>query len=103
MDQNDMAVVVPAASTTVGVVGGWLQGGGHTLLASYYGMGADQPLSLQVVTADGRFVTADPDTNADLFYALRGGGAGKPSLQDADCSSQLQNSKLIRTSNLTSP
>ena len=33
-------------------------------------------LSLQVVTADGRVVTADPRTNPDLFFALRGGGGG---------------------------
>jgi hypothetical protein len=78
MDTHNMTVVVPGADTasTVGVYGGWMAGGGHSIVGSKYGMGADQPLSLQVVTADGRFVTADPDTNKDLFYALRGGGPG---------------------------
>lgn len=29
---------------------------------------------MEVVTADGRFVTASASTNSDLFWALRGGG-----------------------------
>lgn len=61
---------------TVGIVGGWAQGGGHGPLAPLFGMGADDVLSLEVVTSDGRFVTANADENADLFWALRGGGAG---------------------------
>lgn len=41
-----------------------------------YGMAADQILALEVVTADGRFVTATPTHNSDLFWALGGGGGG---------------------------
>lgn len=37
-------------------------------------MGADQVLSLQVVTADGQFRTASPTENTELFWAIRGGG-----------------------------
>jgi FAD binding domain/Berberine and berberine like len=77
MDQYNMTIVVPGGST-VGAYGGWMAGGGHSVLGSYYGLGADQALSIDVVTPDGRFVTADPDNNADLFWALRGGGPGKP-------------------------
>ncbi|KAK8052865.1 restculine oxidase precursor [Apiospora saccharicola] len=76
MECHNMTLVVPSDST-VGVYGGWMTGGGHSPIASLYGLGADQPLSLQVVTADGRFVTADPDTNPDLYYALRGGGPAR--------------------------
>lgn len=61
---------------TVGIVGGWIQGGGHGPLSPLFGMGADDVLSIDVVTSDGRFVTANADENADLFWALRGGGAG---------------------------
>ncbi|KAI6312889.1 hypothetical protein MCOR07_008123 [Pyricularia oryzae] len=61
---------------TVGAVGGWMLGGGHGHVTSTLGLGADQPLSLSVVTADGRFVTADATHNADLFWALRGSGVG---------------------------
>ncbi|KAK8095637.1 FAD-binding domain-containing protein [Apiospora kogelbergensis] len=61
---------------TVGGVGGWVGGGGHSVVSSTLGLGADQVLALRVVTADGRYVTADPFTNPDLFFALRGGGGG---------------------------
>jgi FAD/FMN-containing dehydrogenase len=43
-------------------------------MSGLYGMGADQALAFEVVTADGRFVTADESSNSDLFWALRGGG-----------------------------
>lgn len=68
-------VTLTAASClTVGSYGGWITGGGHSPLSSKYGLGVDQVLSLQVVTADGRYVTADPKKNEDLFFAMRGGG-----------------------------
>lgn len=75
MEEHNVTFVTPGRYT-VGVYGGWFQGGGHNALASWYGMGADQILSLQVVTAEGKFVTASPEENPDLFYALRGGGPG---------------------------
>jgi len=37
-------------------------------------MAADQVLALELVTASGRFITASPEENPDLFWALRGGG-----------------------------
>lgn len=73
MDRHNMTLIV-AGRYTVGPYGGWMAGGGHSVLGSKYGLGADQPLSINVVTADARFVTADPNQNTDLFYALRGGG-----------------------------
>lgn len=60
----------------VSVAGGWTQAGGHAALSSYYGMGADQVLEFKVVTADGSLKIANPTTNQDLFWALRGGGPG---------------------------
>ncbi|KAI1812429.1 hypothetical protein GGS20DRAFT_578319 [Poronia punctata] len=68
--------VVAAGCNTVGGSGGWLSSGGHSTVTSTFGLGADQALSFEVVTADGRLVTADPLTNQDLFWALRGGGGG---------------------------
>jgi FAD/FMN-containing dehydrogenase len=44
------------------------------MLGSLHGMGADQVLEMQVVTADGQFLTASPTENTDLFWAIRGGG-----------------------------
>ncbi|OAA55515.1 FAD binding domain-containing protein [Niveomyces insectorum RCEF 264] len=59
---------------SVGITGGYVQGGGHSPLGALHGMGADQVLSIQAVSADGRFLTASPTENADLFWAIRGGG-----------------------------
>ena len=61
---------------TVGLAGGWTQGGGHSSLSSVYGLGADQALEWEVVTADGRLVVASPTENSDLYWALSGGGGG---------------------------
>ena len=76
MAENDMAMVAPGGAT-VGANGGWFGSGGHGTLTSLYGLGSDQALSLNVVTADGRLVEANVNHNRDLFYALRGGGARK--------------------------
>jgi len=59
---------------TVGVMGGYIQGGGHSPLSSIYGIAADHALSMEVVLASGEFVTASATQNSDLFWALRGGG-----------------------------
>ncbi|KAM7194560.1 FAD binding domain containing protein [Naviculisporaceae sp. PSN 640] len=63
--------VVGGEGKTVGLVGGYIQGGGHSPLTSIYGMAADHVLSINLVTADGRFITADAKTNSDIFWALK--------------------------------
>ncbi|MGW0390354.1 FAD-binding oxidoreductase [Streptomyces sp. NPDC003042] len=69
-------------ATTGGVVsttgiGGLTTGGGMGHLARRCGLACDNLLSADVVTADGSFVTCgeeQPGENADLFWAVRGGG-----------------------------
>ncbi|KAL0564620.1 hypothetical protein V5O48_017423 [Marasmius crinis-equi] len=61
---------------TVGAVGGYTQGGGHSALSSMYGLAADQALEFEVITAQGKFVRASPRENKDLYWALSGGGGG---------------------------
>lgn len=61
---------------TVGVAGGYTQGGGHSALSTEFGLGADNTLEWEVVTADGRVVKASRTENSDLYWALSGGGAG---------------------------
>ena len=59
--------------STTGIAGLTL-GGGIGYLARGYGLSCDNLLSADVVTADGKFLHANADENADLFWALRGGG-----------------------------
>ncbi|RFU78090.1 6-hydroxy-d-nicotine oxidase [Trichoderma arundinaceum] len=66
--------VVAGGCPTVGAAGGWVQSGGHGPLSSTYGLGADQTLEFEVVTADGRHLNASRSENSDLFWALSGGG-----------------------------
>jgi FAD/FMN-containing dehydrogenase len=68
--------VLVGSCPTVGVAGGFSQGGGHSPLSAKYGLAADQVLEWEVVTADGRHLAASPSQHADLYWALRGGGGG---------------------------
>ncbi|KAK4158070.1 bifunctional solanapyrone synthase [Chaetomidium leptoderma] len=72
-EQNNVTVV-GGECRTVGIAGGYIAGGGHSPLSSLVGMGADQVLSMEVVLPNGKFVTANKDSNPDLYWALRGGG-----------------------------
>ncbi|KAI3335440.1 hypothetical protein F4824DRAFT_489622 [Ustulina deusta] len=65
--------VVGGTSKSVSV-GGYLTGGGHSILSPRYGMGADNVLELEVVTPMGDIVIANECQNEDLFWAMRGGG-----------------------------
>jgi FAD/FMN-containing dehydrogenase len=55
---------------------GIAQAGGLGLLARAYGTTVDAVESLRIVTADGRLLSADDRSHADLFWACRGGGGG---------------------------
>jgi hypothetical protein len=67
-------VAVGGNCPTVGLAGGYIQGGGHGPLSSKFGLAADQALEFEVVTANGTLLTASNTSNSDLFWALRGGG-----------------------------
>ncbi|KAJ5358569.1 FAD binding domain protein [Penicillium cataractarum] len=68
--------IVSGECPTVGIAGGYSQGGGHSALSSRYGLGADQVLEWEVIDGNGRFLVANRQQNTDLFWALCGGGGG---------------------------
>jgi hypothetical protein len=73
---NSAGVSIPGGSCpTVGVAGLAL-GGGLGVVGRLHGLTCDAISSVQVVTADGRLVTASATANSDLYWACRGGGGG---------------------------
>jgi FAD/FMN-containing dehydrogenase len=69
---HDLLLPVGVNSTT-GIAGLTL-GGGFGWTTRKFGMTIDNLLSAQVVTAAGDIITASDSENADLFWAIRGGG-----------------------------
>jgi FAD/FMN-containing dehydrogenase len=63
--------VMTAGGSTVGI-GGYLTGGGHSVLSSTYGLAADQVLEMEIVTPGGDILTVNECQNQDLFWAMRG-------------------------------
>lgn len=55
-------------------VAGLTLGGGTGYLTRKHGLTVDNLLEVDMVLADGSFVTASKDSHADLFWAVRGGG-----------------------------
>ncbi|KAH8646897.1 FAD binding domain-containing protein [Xylariales sp. PMI_506] len=61
---------------SVGLAGGFGQGGGHGVFGPSYGLMVDNAVEFDVVTADGQIRTINECNNPDLFWAMRGGGGG---------------------------
>ncbi|CRG82838.1 hypothetical protein PISL3812_00184 [Talaromyces islandicus] len=61
---------------SVGLAGGFGQGGGHGVFGPSYGLMVDNAVEFDVVTADGKFRTINQCNDPDLFWAMRGGGGG---------------------------
>lgn len=70
-------IVMQGDCETVGLAGGYTQGGGTSPLSSVLGLAADSVLEWEVVTAAGDVLKATASgENADLYWALSGGGGG---------------------------
>ena len=66
--------VVPAGFVSHTGVAGLTLGGGIGFTMRKYGLTIDNLLSVDLITAEGEFVKASADENADLFWGVRGGG-----------------------------
>ena len=75
----DEATQVHGLATPVGInsttgIAGLTLGGGFGWLTRKYGMTIDNLVSVDLITAEGRKIRASETENADLFWAIRGGG-----------------------------
>jgi hypothetical protein len=67
-------LAVPTGIISTTGIAGLTLGGGHGYLSRKYGLTIDNLLEVDMVLADGSFVSANRGMHEDLFWALRGGG-----------------------------
>lgn len=66
-------LATPTATVSTVGIGGSTLGGGSGYLTRKYGLTLDNLLSVEIITANGRSISAGEGENEDLFWALRGG------------------------------
>lgn len=71
---NAFGMATPSGIISTTGVAGLTLGGGIGHLSRKYGLSIDNLMAVDMVLADGSFVTASADQNPDLFWAVRGGG-----------------------------
>ena len=76
LDHEAMAhgLVTTAGTVSHTGVGGLTLGGGFGRLGRRFGMSIDNVLEMDVVTPDGKLRRVGPNSDPDLYWALRGGG-----------------------------
>jgi FAD/FMN-containing dehydrogenase len=79
LGEFDRETQAAGLATTLGIatdtgIAGLTLGGGYGWLGGKYGLACDNLASVEVVTAEGKLVTASESENEDLFWGVRGGG-----------------------------
>ncbi|MDX8338843.1 FAD-binding oxidoreductase [Draconibacterium sp. IB214405] len=69
-----LGMAVPGGVVSTTGIAGLTLGGGFGWLRKKYGLSIDNLVSVDIVTPDGKFLTACEKDNSDLFWAVRGGG-----------------------------
>jgi FAD/FMN-containing dehydrogenase len=73
-DASDLGLAALHGSARDIGIAGYSLGGGQGWLGRKHGLQANSVTAIELVTADGELVRADRDNEAELFWALRGGG-----------------------------
>src|SRR4029077_13068394 len=87
-------LAVPFGIVSTTGVAGLTLGGGTGYLTRKYGLTIDNLLEVDMVLADGTFVTANQSQHADLFWAIRGEGATL-AWSRASCSKRIQSARFM--------
>ena len=97
LDHESMAhgMVTPAGTVSHTGVGGLTTGGGFGRLARRYGLTLDNVKSVDLVTANGKLLHADAQQNADLYWAVRGGGGNFGVVTDFEFTLHPMSRKVI--------
>jgi FAD/FMN-containing dehydrogenase len=74
-DCQRFGLATPTGIVSATGIAGLTLGGGIGWLGGKHGLACDNLLSVDIVTADAKLLTASPTEHADLFWAVRGGGA----------------------------
>jgi FAD/FMN-containing dehydrogenase len=74
-DCQRFGLATPTGVVSPTGIAGLTLGGGIGWLGGKHGLTCDNVLSVDIVTADGKLLTASPTEHTDLFWAVRGGGA----------------------------
>ncbi|KAI0379083.1 hypothetical protein F5Y04DRAFT_290559 [Hypomontagnella monticulosa] len=73
LEENNLSAI-GGRDVAVGVAG-FLLGGGYSAFPNLHGTGVDGVRGFEVVLADSTIVTANAETNIELYRALKGGGS----------------------------